>query len=191
MAASPHEMENTTPVEEQLVVEPIRFRAGKNRKSYRQRSAVEGGVHIAPAAPAPATEQLAPQSLPNETDLSLGLDTTGNQTTSAESKWEAVTGEKVGDGAAEDKEDDDDDDEDESSAVAAAMRLRQKVTRRGGRLRGVGFRSEMRAGDESEQALVLRELEREEAEREGTVQNITDRFMHQTGLLTHIDDRHM
>ncbi|KAL7791018.1 hypothetical protein V8C37DRAFT_383243 [Trichoderma ceciliae] len=175
---------------------PIHFRAGKKRKAYRQRAAEEGDDDDAMAIPAASV-------LPGVSSLK-----------------DVEPGRDADDGGAEaqdprggslEKEDDDSGDDDEGddettggSAVAAALRLRN--ARRAGRRGGVGFRSEGRsegqsagqsAGgndeDYSEHALIVREQDRgaAPAAHDRIVGGITNRFMHQTGLLTILDDKHM
>lgn len=166
-------------------IEPIRFRAGKKRKAYRQKApaaeetedANDGVVTAISPAPVPSS---------NLKDVDAGRDA---DDTGAEAQNPA-------EGDSEKEEDNDDDNHTtEESAVAAALRLRnarRAVSRRG----GVGFRSEGRSApseeDSSEHALLLRDQDREAAAaHDRIVGGITNRFMHQTGLLTILDDSHM
>ncbi|KAL6690412.1 hypothetical protein J3F84DRAFT_389270 [Trichoderma pleuroticola] len=156
--------------------EPIRFRAGKKRKAYRQRPTEEEGHDVATVIPAPSV-------LPGASTLEDG------EPGRAETQPRDVEMEDSdGDG-----DDNGDDQMDGESAVAAALRLRN--ARRAGRRGGVGFRSEGRNQDddddaEGEHALVLRDADRDAA-HDRIVGGITNRFMHQTGLLTILDDKHM
>ncbi|KAL7927905.1 hypothetical protein ACQKWADRAFT_278200 [Trichoderma austrokoningii] len=139
----PDQAQTTSPT-----IEPIRFRAGKKRKAYRQKATEEDDAETpAPIAPGVSSSDEADSN--NE-----------------------------------------DNDADES-AVAAALRLRN-ARRAASRRGGVGFRSDGPSGEEeavvSEQhALVLRDQEKDAVVAGG----ITNRFMHQTGLLTILDDSHM
>ncbi|KAK7417950.1 hypothetical protein QQX98_004252 [Neonectria punicea] len=83
----------------------------------------------------------------------------------------------------------DEDDEDESS-VAAALRLRNA---RRGRLRGVAFKNTAAKPDDEtsgNRALVLRGPEAA-PEKEVDLSNVGNRFMHQTGLVADMNDKHM
>lgn len=170
-------MDNTTTEQDHAspITEPIRFRAGKKRKAYRQRAAEEGESNavttpILPSASNSNADDPGAEANPDKDDA----DSSGN--------------------------DDDHDDNDNSndqipgeSAVAAALRLRN-ARRAIGRRGGVGFRSDGRSNDDGDaeqqqqHALVVREQDRD-ADR--IVGGITNRFMHQTGLLTILDDKHM
>ncbi|KAK4060520.1 uncharacterized protein Triagg1_10697 [Trichoderma aggressivum f. europaeum] len=162
--------------------EPIRFRAGKKRKAYRQRPTEEKGHDVATVIPAPSV-------LPGASTLQDGRDATDDA--NAETQPRDVDMDNSND----DGDDDGDDRMDGESAVAAALRLRN--ARRAGRRGGVGFRSEGRNQDENgnadaEHALVLRDADRDrDAAHDRIVGGITNRFMHQTGLLTILDDKHM
>lgn len=157
-------------------IEPIRFRAGKKRKAYRQRAAEEGNDAASPIPPA--------SILPGASSLRDGEP--GRDANDSGAETQAGHVEK------EDDDGDSDDGDDQAtgeSAVAAALRLRN--ARRAGRRGGVGFRSEGRAGHDDEDAehgLVLRGHDRD---GDRIVGGITNRFMHQTGLLTILDDKHM
>ncbi|KAL7802818.1 hypothetical protein V8C43DRAFT_269462 [Trichoderma afarasin] len=165
--------------------EPIRFRAGKKRKAYRQRPTEEEEGHdVATVIPAPS---VLPGASKVE-DGEPGRDATddANANANAEKLLRELEGED-GNG------DDGDDRMDGESAVAAALRLRN--ARRAGRRGGVGFRSEGRNQDDEDQdaeqhALVLRDADKDAA-HDRIVGGITNRFMHQTGLLTILDDKHM
>lgn len=170
-------------------IEPIRFRAGKKRKAYRQRAAAaeeqeDGNDGVATAiSPMP----VAPSSNLKDADAGRDADDTGAEA-------QNPTG---GDSEREDNGDDNDDDNHttEESAVAAALRLRN-ARRAASRRGGVGFRSEGRSApgeeDGAEHALVLRDQDKEvAAAHDRIVGGITNRFMHQTGLLTILDDFHM
>ncbi|PNP57753.1 hypothetical protein THARTR1_01911 [Trichoderma harzianum] len=110
--------------------EPIRFRAGKKRKAYRQRPTEEEGHDVATVIPAPSV-------LPGASTLEDG------EPGRAETQPRDVEMEDSnGDG------DDGDDQVDGESAVAAALRLRN--ARRAGRRGGVGFRSEGRNQDDDD-----------------------------------------
>lgn len=170
-------------------IEPIRFRAGKKRKAYRQKAPAadeqedaNDGVATA-ISPVPVMPGVSSANL-KDVDAGRDADDTG-----AEAQNPA-------EGDSEKEEDNDDDNHTtEESAVAAALRLRnarRAVSRRG----GVGFRSEGRSApgeeDDSEHALVLRGQDKETAAaHDRIVGGITNRFMHQTGLLTILDDSHM
>ncbi|KAM0512634.1 hypothetical protein ACHAPE_008659 [Trichoderma viride] len=165
-------------------IEPIRFRAGKKRKAYRQKApaaeetedANDGLVTAISPAPVPSS---------NTKDVDAGRDA---DDTGAEAQNPAERD-------SEGEEDDDDNHTTEESAVAAALRLRN-ARRAASRRGGVGFRSEGRSApgeeDGSEHALVLRDQDREAAAaHDRVVGGITNRFMHQTGLLTILDDSHI
>jgi hypothetical protein len=164
-------------------IEPIRFRAGKKRKAYRQRAVEEGNDDVATISPAPVVPGVSSLK-----DVEAGRDA---DDIGAEAQ-------NFLDGFSE-KDDDDNDDNDGGeqttgeSAVAAALRLRN--ARRAARRGGVGFRSEGRSAgghdeDDSEHALILRDQDKDAA-HDRIVGGITNRFMHQTGLLTILDDQHM
>nr|WNZ75782.1 hypothetical protein [Trichoderma harzianum] len=159
--------------------EPIRFRTGKKRKAYRQRPTEEEESHdVATVIPAPSI-------LPGASKLEDG-EPGRDANADAEKLLRELEGE-------DDNGDDGDDRMDGESAVAAALRIRN--ARRAARRGGVGFRSEGRNQDdedlEGEQhALVLRDADKDAA-HDRIVGGITNRFMHQTGLLTILDDKHM
>ncbi|KAJ4860524.1 hepatocellular carcinoma-associated antigen 59 domain-containing protein [Trichoderma breve] len=158
--------------------EPIRFRAGKKRKAYRQRPTEEEESHdVATVIPAPSI-------LPGASKLEDG-EPGRDANADAEKLLRELEGE-------DDNGDDGDDRMDGESAVAAALRIRN--ARRAARRGGVGFRSEGRNQDdedlEGEHALVLRDADKDAA-HDRIVGGITNRFMHQTGLLTILDDKHM
>lgn len=175
-------------------IEPIRFRAGKKRKAYRQKAPAaekqedaNDGVATA-ISPAPVVPGVSSANL-KDVDPGRDADDTGAE---AQNPVE-------GNSEREDNGDDDDNDDDnhtaEESAVAAALRLRN-ARRAASRRGGVGFRSEGRSApgeeDDSEHALVLRGQDKETAAaHDRIVGGITNRFMHQTGLLTILDDFHM
>ncbi|KAL6895835.1 hypothetical protein HDV57DRAFT_28041 [Trichoderma longibrachiatum] len=171
-------------------IEPIRFRAGKKRKAaYRQRTADEEDKNpdVAAAAAAIQPAPVLPDASTKPGDDELGRrdidDDAGAETTIATHAADVDMGNGNGD--------DRDNQSESESAVAAALRLRN--ARRAARRGGVGFRAEGRPGlnDEDadgEHALVLREQDKE---HERIVGGITNRFMHQTGLLTILDDKHM
>lgn len=173
-------------------IEPIRFRAGKKRKAYRQKAPAaekqedaNDGVATA-ISPAPVVPGVSSANL-KDVDAGRDADDTGAE---AQNPVE-------GNSEREDNSDDDDDDNHtaEESAVAAALRLRN-ARRAASRRGGVGFRSEGRSApgeeDDSEHALVLRGQDKETAAaHDRIVGGITNRFMHQTGLLTILDDFHM
>lgn len=167
-------------------IEPIRFRAGKKRKAYRQKAPAaeetddaNDGVATA-ISPAP----VVPSSNLKDVDARRDADDTGAE---AQNPTQ---------GDSEREEDNDDNNHTtEESAVAAALRLRN-ARRAASRRGGVGFRSEGRSApgeeDDSEHALVLRDQDKEAAAaHDRIVGGITNRFMHQTGLLTILDDSHM
>ncbi|KAH0528056.1 hypothetical protein TsFJ059_002966 [Trichoderma semiorbis] len=162
--------------------EPIRFRAGKKRKAYRQRPTEEEEAHdVATVIPAPS---ILPGASKLE-DGEHGRDATDDANASAERLLRELEGED-GNGDGEDRTDGE-------SAVAAALRLRN--ARRAARRGGVGFRSEGRNQDDEDadaeqHALVLRDADKDAA-HDRIVGGITNRFMHQTGLLTILDDKHM
>ncbi|UKZ77655.1 hypothetical protein TrVFT333_005379 [Trichoderma virens FT-333] len=162
-------------------IEPIRFRAGKKRKAYRQR-ATEDESHDIATIPAPSV-------LPGASKLGDGEPGRDADDASAEVQPRDLEMED-GNGDGEDGEDQ----AAGESAVAAALRLRN--ARRAGRRGGVGFRSEGRNQDDEDadldHALVLREADKDAAiAHDRIVGGITNRFMHQTGLLTILDDKHM
>lgn len=170
-------------------IEPIRFRAGKKRKAYRQRGPAaeeeedaNDGVATA-IAPAPVMPGVSSKS--KDVDAGRDADDTGAE---AQNPTE-INPER------EDNGDDDDNHTAEESAVAAALRLRN-ARRAASRRGGVGFRSEGRSApgeeDDAEHALVLRDQDKEAAAaHDRIVGGITNRFMHQTGLLTILDDSHI
>ncbi|KAM6488207.1 hypothetical protein HDV62DRAFT_347189 [Trichoderma sp. SZMC 28011] len=159
--------------------EPIRFRAGKKRKAYRQRPTEEEESNdVAIVIPAPSVLPGASKVEDGEPGRDANAD--------AERLLRELEGED-GNG------DDGDDRMDGESAVAAALRLRN--ARRAARRGGVGFRSEGRNQDDEDadaeqHALVLRDADKDAA-HDRIVGGITNRFMHQTGLLTILDDKHM
>ena len=86
-------------------------------------------------------------------------------------------------------------DDDNEASVAAALRLRNA---RRGRLNGVGFKSAARpdnANDDeasSERALVPHTGGAYPApEKDAATLSVANRFMHQTGLVADLNDRHM
>ncbi|KAL7950594.1 hypothetical protein V8C42DRAFT_124981 [Trichoderma barbatum] len=176
-------MDNSQPDQDgnSPATEPIRFRAGKKRKAYRQRATEQESHDIATI---PATS-ISPGA------SKLGDSEAGRDTDDADTQAQAVDVERE-DGDV--NSDDGDDQEAGESAVAAALRLRN--ARRAGRRGGVGFSSEGRNQDDddadAEHALVLRDADRDTAAaHDRIVGGITNRFMHQTGLLTILDDKHM
>lgn len=120
-------------------VEHIRFRAGKKRKGYRQRS---------------GSEEAVDSNLQNATATTDKLATSTNE------------------------------EEEEESTVQAALRIRNA---RRGRLQGVSFKADGKLDDQPEQSLVLRSQEDDSV----AIKGISDRFMHQTGLITELNDKHM
>ncbi|UKZ63285.1 uncharacterized protein TrAtP1_004513 [Trichoderma atroviride] len=172
-------------------IEPIRFRAGKKRKAYRQRGPAaeeqedaNDGVATA-ISPAPVMPGVSSKS--KDVDAGRDADDTGAEAQNP----------TQGHSEREDNGDDGDDDNHtaEESAVAAALRLRN-ARRAASRRGGVGFRSEGRSApgeeDDAEHALVLRDQDKEgTVAHDRIVGGITNRFMHQTGLLTILDDSHM
>ncbi|KAL6858370.1 hypothetical protein J3F83DRAFT_750563 [Trichoderma novae-zelandiae] len=165
-------------------IEPIRFRAGKKRKAFRRRTAEEEENPDAAAAtlPAPVLPGASTKLGDGESGRRGPDDDAGAEPTHA-----ADIEMENGDG------DDGDDLAESESAVAAALRLRN--ARRAARRGGVGFRSDGRPGPsdddhgaDAEHALVLRDQDKE---HDRIVGGITNRFMHQTGLLTILDDKHM
>lgn len=128
---------------------PIRFRAGKKRKAYRQRTEDQDQDSAdTPKSPASATAPL-------HEDTATQKDT---------------------------------DEDDGDASVAAALRLRNA---RRGRLGGVAFRNSNRPDDEinDERALVPREPD--EASQDTVLNSVANRFTHQTGMLTDLNDKHM
>ncbi|EHK41102.1 hypothetical protein TRIATDRAFT_85065 [Trichoderma atroviride IMI 206040] len=172
-------------------IEPIRFRAGKKRKAYRQRGPAaeeqedaNDGVATA-ISPAPVMPGVSSKS--KDVDAGRDADDTGAEAQNP----------TQGHSEREDNGDDGDDDNHtaEESAVAAALRLRN-ARRAASRRGGVGFRSEGRSApgeeDDAEHALVLRDQDKEgTVAHDRIVGGITNRFMHQTGLLTILDDSHI
>ncbi|PTB64426.1 hypothetical protein BBK36DRAFT_1170996 [Trichoderma citrinoviride] len=193
-------MDENAPTDQQdgtipTTIEPIRFRAGKKRKAgYRQRTAEEedknpdAAIQPAPVLPGASTKPGADDEL-GRRDVDDD-DAAGAEATTTTHAADVDMGNANGDN---DDDDDHRDNQSESeSAVAAALRLRN--ARRAARRGGVGFRSEGRPGlndgedEDGEHALVLREQDKD---HERIVGGITNRFMHQTGLLTILDDKHM
>lgn len=170
-------------------IEPIRFRAGKKRKAYRQRAAVEeDGNDGAATATATSLAPVVPGVSSNLKDADPGRDAddTGAEAQNpTEGDVEMEVNDENGDG---------DDQTTEESAVVAALRLRN-ARRAASRRGGVGFRSEGRLAhdeEDSEHALILRDQDKEVAlAHDRIVGGIPNRFMHQTGLLTILDDSHM
>ncbi|KPM38088.1 hypothetical protein AK830_g8481 [Neonectria ditissima] len=81
-------------------------------------------------------------------------------------------------------------DDDDESSVAAALRLRNA---RRSRIRGVAFKNAATKPDDEtpgEHALVLRDPDAA-PEREAGLSNVGSRFMHQTGLVADMNDKHM
>lgn len=171
--------------------EPIRFRAGKKRKAYRQRATAEeeeegndGGATA--TSPVPVVVPGVSSSSLKDVDTGRDADDTGAE---GDSEREDNNSNENG------NDDGDNDTATQESAVAAALRLRN-ARRAASRRGGVGFRSEGRSAageeDDSEHALVLRDQDKETAAaHDRIVGGITNRFMHQTGLLTILDDSHM
>ncbi|KAL7909468.1 hypothetical protein GGI35DRAFT_449986 [Trichoderma velutinum] len=174
-------MDETQP-DQAPTTEPIRFRAGKKRKAYRQRPTEEESHDVATVIPSPSV--LPGASKPEDGEPERDADDNANAETLLPSNLEREDGN--GDS------DDGDDRMAGESAVAAALRLRN--ARRAARRGGVGFRSEGRNQDDedadAEHALVLRDSDKDAA-HDRIVGGITNRFMHQTGLLTILDDKHM
>ncbi|UKZ88197.1 uncharacterized protein TrAFT101_003959 [Trichoderma asperellum] len=179
----------TEPSQTSPTIEPIRFRAGKKRKAYRQRATAaaeeeDDGNNGATTAISPAPVMPGVSSNPKDVDPGRDADDTA-----AEAQNPAE-----GDSDMDVNNDDGDDQTAEESAVAAALRLRN-ARRAASRRGGVGFRSEGRSAhdeEDSEHALVLRDQGKEvAAAQDRVVGGITNRFMHQTGLLTILDDSHM
>ncbi|KAH6606385.1 hypothetical protein Trco_005538 [Trichoderma cornu-damae] len=186
----------TAHVQSSPTTEPIRFRTGKKRKAYRQRAtAAEHDDAAAAAAAATFLASVLPgASSLNDVDPGRDADDAGAE---AQSHREGSPEMEDADDDADDDVDYDDGSEQTAggSAVAAAMRLRN--ARRAGRRQGVGFRSEGRpagggGGGDAENALILRDQHRDAAAAHDRIAGgITNRFMHQTGLLTILDDKHM
>ncbi|KAH8128569.1 hypothetical protein FP744_10008548 [Trichoderma asperellum] len=178
----------TEPSQTSPTIEPIRFRAGKKRKAYRQKATAaeeEDGNNGATTAISPAP--VMPGVSSNLKDVDPGRDA---DDTAAEAQNPTE-----GDSDMEVNNDNGDDQTAEESAVAAALRLRN-ARRAASRRGGVGFRSEGRSAhdeEDSEHALVLRDQGKEvaAAAQDRIVGGITNRFMHQTGLLTILDDSHI
>ncbi|TFB05669.1 hypothetical protein CCMA1212_001929 [Trichoderma ghanense] len=170
-------------------IEPIRFRAGKKRKAYRQRTADEEAESPDATASAIQPAPVLPGASKQPGDDESGRRGAGDDDAAAETTTHAVADVEMGNGTGGDR----DNQSESESAVAAALRLRN--ARRAARRGGVGFRAEGRPGhngndddEEAEHALVLREQDKE---HERIVGGITNRFMHQTGLLTILDDKHI
>ncbi|KAK1240749.1 hypothetical protein MKX07_006182 [Trichoderma sp. CBMAI-0711] len=174
-------------------MEPIRFRAGKKRKAYRQRTAEEEDKNPDAAAIQPAPV-LPGASMKSGDDDELGRrdvdEDAGGETTTATATTTHAADVEMANGNGDDR----DNQSESESAVLAALRLRN--ARRAARRGGVGFRAEGRPGlggndgedGDGEHAMVLREQDKE---HERIVGGITNRFMHQTGLLTILDDKHI
>jgi hypothetical protein len=176
-------------------MEPIRFRAGKKRKAYRQRTADEEDKNPDAAAIQPAPVLPGASTKPGDADDELGRrdvdeDADPEPTTATATATTHTADVEMANGNGDDR----DNQSESESAVLAALRLRN--ARRAARRGGVGFRAEGRPGlsgndgedGDGEHAMVLREQDKE---HERIVGGITNRFMHQTGLLTILDDKHM
>ncbi|KAH7269881.1 uncharacterized protein BKA55DRAFT_532507 [Fusarium redolens] len=131
--------------------EPVRFRAGKKRKAYRQR--VQEDIAVAETIQSPPTE-------------------------SASEPSDKATRKNSPDRA-----------QDEEGSVAAALKLRNA---RRARLGGVAFRNTNRPDDDTnnERALVPHDAD-DTSNNEPITKGVADRFTHQTGRLTDLNDKHM
>ena len=156
------------------IEEPIRFRAGKKRKTYRQRVQDEGELEqstLLPPPPPPRlqTRRVSPIEGEHECRPAEPHDENGNNDSNDQGS------------------------DDDVSSVSAVLRTR--------RVRRPGFRSHIRAAagqdlSGGEQALVVaREQDQldggEEQSAAAVVVGIADRFTHQTGLVPDFNDRHM
>jgi hypothetical protein len=132
--------------------EPVRFRAGKKRKAYRQR-VQEDDIAVAETIQSPPTE-------------------------SASEPSDKATRKNSPDRA-----------QDEEGSVAAALKLRNA---RRARLGGVAFRNTNRPDDDTnnERALVPHDAD-DTSNNEPITKGVADRFTHQTGRLTDLNDKHM
>lgn len=146
-------------------VEPaVRFRAGKRRKAYRQRADSDGDEGAAIKTTA-TTLPDAPASQAHDR-YDEAHDRTSDQ-------------------------------EEEESSVAAALRLRN-ARRAATRLNGVGFKSgaasrpDRNDDNHSEQrALVPHADLAQDKDAAAALGGVANRFMHQTGLVADLNDRHM
>ncbi|KAF5542306.1 hypothetical protein FMEXI_7518 [Fusarium mexicanum] len=79
--------------------------------------------------------------------------------------------------------------QDEEESVAAALKLRNV---RRARLGGVAFRNTNRSDDDmnNERALIPHDAD-DTSKNESTMKGVADRFTHQTGRLTDLNDKHM
>ncbi|KAM5355782.1 hypothetical protein ACJ41O_002428 [Fusarium nematophilum] len=150
-------------------MEPVRFRAGKKRKAYRQRAEEDDDDT---ASRNPTAHAAAAAAATTTSDVSAKPSTEGGDHRPA---------------------DHDEGDSDEAS-VAMALRLRNARRARAG---GVAFRNSSTRPDDdanSERALVPHDPDGAAASaKEGVVSSsaVTNRFTHQTGLLADLNDKHM
>ncbi|KOS19741.1 hypothetical protein ESCO_000983 [Escovopsis weberi] len=179
--------------------EPIRFRTSKKRKAYRQRAPEDDdddhhhhdsnsnsnndndndNNSSSTPAPIPIAPPRAPTSPHTSIPRSFGDD--DNADADADDQQPA-------DHAHDPADDLSIDHAEQESAAAAALRLR--TSRRAARLRGMGFKSDTQPRSETpSQALVHKDPD---ATHDAAVASGVDsRFMHQTGLLTILDDVHI
>ncbi|KAL5618715.1 hypothetical protein FOVSG1_000937 [Fusarium oxysporum f. sp. vasinfectum] len=132
--------------------EPVRFRAGKKRKAYRQRV--------------------------QEDDAAVAETIQSPPTASASEPSDEFARKASSDRA-----------QDEGESVAAALKLRNA---RRARLGGVAFRNTNRPDDDmnNERALIPHDADYT-SNNEPIMKGVADRFTHQTGRLTDLNDKHM
>ncbi|KAH7181071.1 hypothetical protein DER46DRAFT_28246 [Fusarium sp. MPI-SDFR-AT-0072] len=132
--------------------EPVRFRAGKKRKAYRQR-VQEDDAAVAETIQSPPTASASEPS--DELARKASLDRA----------------------------------QDQGESVAAALKLRNA---RRARLGGVAFRNTNRPDDDmnNERALIPHDAD-DTSNNEPIMKGVADRFTHQTGRLTDLNDKHM
>ncbi|KAH7493761.1 hypothetical protein IWW34DRAFT_197653 [Fusarium oxysporum f. sp. albedinis] len=132
--------------------EPVRFRAGKKRKAYRQR-VQEDDAAVAETIQSPPTASASEPS-----------DEFARKTSSDRAQ-------------------------DEGESVAAALKLRNA---RRARLGGVAFRNTNRPDDDmnNERALIPHDADYT-SNNEPIMKGVADRFTHQTGRLTDLNEKHM
>ncbi|KAF5257544.1 hypothetical protein FOXYS1_11929 [Fusarium oxysporum] len=132
--------------------EPVRFRAGKKRKAYRQRV--------------------------QEDDAAVAETIQSPPTASASEPSDEFARKASSDRA-----------QDEGESVAAALKLRNA---RRARLGGVAFRNTNRPDDDmnNERALIPHDADYT-SNNEPIMKGVADRFTHQTGRLTDLNEKHM
>ncbi|EXK86847.1 hypothetical protein FOQG_09603 [Fusarium oxysporum f. sp. raphani 54005] len=132
--------------------EPVRFRAGKKRKAYRQRVQEDDAAVV-------ETIQSPPTASASEPSDEFARKASSDRA------------------------------QDEGESVAAALKLRNA---RRARLGGVAFRNTNRPDDDmnNERALIPHDADYT-SNNEPIMKGVADRFTHQTGRLTDLNDKHM